>query len=68
MKRLIALGTMALFALALTAGCGKKESKESDKVPEEVKKAEQMDSTRMDSAADTMMMHQDDTTSEMGGE
>lgn len=42
---------VSVFVMALAFGCGKKETKETDKVPVEVKEAEQMDSTRMDSAA-----------------
>ena len=36
--------------LAMVIGCGQKEAEETD-VPVEVKQAEQMDSTRLDSAA-----------------
>jgi len=49
-KLVIAFLTIA-FALAVSYGCGKKESAEpAGKVPTEVKEAETMDTTRMDSA------------------
>lgn len=51
MKRFFILLMVSVFVMALAFGCGKKETKETDKVPVEVKEAEQMDSTRMDSAA-----------------
>ncbi len=52
MKRLLIVFSVIAFALAVSFGCGKKESGEqADKVPAEVKKAETMDTTRMDSAA-----------------
>ncbi len=68
MKRLTLLGLMALFVLALTVSCGKKESEESDKVPLEVKQAEQMDSTRLDSAVTDTLMLKTERTSPTGGE
>ena len=50
MKRVILLLMVALLVLAMIYGCGKKEA-ESDKVPVEVKEAEAMDTTKLDSAA-----------------
>lgn len=51
MKRLLVVFSVIAFALAVSFGCGKKESEEpAGKVPAEVKKAETMDTTRMDSA------------------
>lgn len=51
MKRVVLLLMVALLALAMFYGCGKKEAEEPDKVPVEVKQAETMDTTRLDSAA-----------------
>jgi len=48
-KRIVILFSVVLLALAITFSCGKKKAQESNKVPLEVKKAEQMDSTRLDS-------------------
>ena len=67
MRRLLIAFMSIALALAVSYGCGKKESREHpDKVPPEVKKAEAMDSTRMDSVMmDTTEMdstrHQRDT-------
>ncbi|NOY89454.1 MAG: hypothetical protein GXO93_08750 [FCB group bacterium] len=49
-KRIIFLISLLLFVLTITFSCGKKKAQETDKVPLEVKKAELMDSTRLDSA------------------
>lgn len=51
MKKLIVLLVILSLMLAMVVGCGQKEAEDADKVPVEVKQAEQMDSTRMDSAA-----------------
>ena len=48
MKRFLVLLLVALFAIGLTVGCGKKEAAEADKVPADVKEAEMADTTRMD--------------------
>jgi hypothetical protein len=40
----------ALFIMALALGCGEKAEKETEKVPVEVKEAEQADTTRLDAA------------------
>jgi len=68
MKKLLNVFLLIAFALAVSFGCGKKESGEpADKVPAEVKKAETMDTTRMDSAMmDTTVMESTtvDTTEE----
>lgn len=54
LKKLFVLSLSALFIMALALGCGEKAEKETEKVPVEVKEAEQADSTRMDAAeADT---------------
>ena len=45
------------MVFALIVGCGKKADEATDKVPVETKKAEMMDSTRMDSG-----MHMMDST------
>lgn len=51
MRKLLIVFSVIAFALAVSLGCGKKESEEpAGKVPAEVKKAETMDTTRMDSA------------------
>ncbi len=51
MRRLLIVCSSIVFALALGFGCGKKETKEQPgKVPVEVKEAEKLDTTRMDSA------------------
>ena len=50
MKRILLLLMIALLAIAMIYGCGKKEADSPDKVPVEVKEAETMDTTRMDSA------------------
>lgn len=49
MKKLLILFLVSIFVLGLIIGCGKKEA-ESDKMPADVKEAEMMDSTRMDSS------------------
>ena len=50
MKKILVLLVIMALALAFVYGCGKKEAEDTDKVPVEVKEAEVMDSTRMDSA------------------
>ena len=64
MKKLLIAVMLLALVLAVSVGCGKKETQEpAGKVPEEVKQAETMDTTRMDSAMmDTTMM---DTMQEM---
>ncbi len=60
MKRFAVAAATILMVLAFGFGCSKK-TEDTNKVPAEVKKAEMMDSTRMDSAmADTMQgkMHE----------
>lgn len=57
MKKLLFLAALSLMVFALMVGCGKKADEATDKVPVEVKKAEMMDSTRMDSS-----MHKMDST------
>lgn len=65
MKRVVVLFSVALLAMSLGYGCGKKEAEEPGKVPIEVKQAETMDSTRMDSAAvDTVDTIETDTAEE----
>ena len=68
MRKLLIVFSVIAFALAVSLGCGKKESEEpAGKVPAEVKKAETMDTTRMDSAMmDTTVMESTtvDTTEE----
>lgn len=49
MKKLLILFLVSIFVFGLIIGCGKKDA-ESDKMPAEVKEAEMMDSTRMDSS------------------
>ena len=65
MKKLLLLAALTLMVFALVVGCGKKADEATDKVPVEVKKAEMMDSTRMDSGThmmdSTMMDSMDDT-------
>ena len=51
MRKMLAVTMALLVALCFIYGCGKKETKEDDKVPVETKKAEMADSTAMDSAA-----------------
>ncbi|RKX23503.1 MAG: hypothetical protein DRP47_12720 [Candidatus Zixiibacteriota bacterium] len=51
MKKLLILMVIALAAIALILGCGKKADENAGKTPPDVKKAEIIDSTRMDSAA-----------------
>ena len=53
MKRLLILSVMTLMVFALVVGCGKKADEATDKVPVETKKAEMMDSTRLDEMADS---------------
>lgn len=50
MKKFIVLLVIVSLMLAMVIGCGQQEAEETD-VPVEVKQAEQMDSTRLDSAA-----------------
>ena len=51
MRKVLIVFLLIAFTLAISLGCGKKESEEpAGKVPPEVKKAEVMDTTRMDSA------------------
>ena len=60
MKRFAIVAAVALAIFAFGSGCSKK-TEDTNKVPAEVKKAEMMDSTRMDSAMmDTMQekMHE----------
>ncbi len=54
MKKLLLLAALSLMVFALVIGCGKKADDAADKVPVEVKKAEMMDSTRMDSGTQMM--------------
>ena len=49
MNKLLFLTVLSLMVFALVVGCGKKADEATDKVPVETKKAEMMDSTRMDS-------------------
>ena len=51
MGKMLAVTMALLVALCFTYGCGKKETKEDDKVPVETKQAEMADTTAMDSAA-----------------
>ncbi len=68
MKKLLFLAALSLIVFALMVGCGKKADEATDKVPVEVKKAEMMDSTRMDSGThmmdSTMMDSMGDTHEE----
>lgn len=50
MRKMLAFTMALLVALCFIYGCGKKETKEDDKVPVETKQAEMADSTAMDSA------------------
>lgn len=51
MKRLLLLTLLTALTVGLVIGCGQKaDDTSSDKVPPEVKGAEMLDSTRLDSA------------------
>jgi PBP1b-binding outer membrane lipoprotein LpoB len=50
MRKMLAVTMALLVALCFIYGCGKKETKEDDKVPAETKQAEMADTTAMDSA------------------
>ena len=49
MNKLLFLTVLSLMVFALVIGCGQKADEATDKVPVETKKAEMMESTRMDS-------------------
>ena len=54
MKKIVPILGLLVLLLAVGSGCGDQKSEDDTKVPLEVKKAESMDSTRLDSAlADT---------------
>ncbi len=62
MKKFAMILAAGALISAIGIGCGKKESSEHmGKEPPEVKKAETMDSTRLDSAVDTMQEHMTDS-------
>ncbi len=61
MKRFLLLVAMVAMMFALVVGCGKKADEATDKVPVETKKAEMMDSTRMDEGMDSAMHMMDST-------
>lgn len=63
MKTIVTLVLTGLLLLSLV-GCGKTEQ-ESDKMPVDVKEAEQMDTTRLDSAMHDSTMMPVDTASDM---
>lgn len=49
-KRILVALLAGILVSALTYGCGRREAEPTDKEPLEVKQAERMDSTRLDSA------------------
>lgn len=51
MRKMLVITMALLMGLCFIYGCGKKETKEEDKVPAETKQAEMADSTAMDSAS-----------------
>ena len=65
MKKLLTVSFVILMIAVLVLGCGQKQEEGAGKVPADVKKAEQADSTRMDSAmidstmTDTMEVEED---------
>lgn len=68
-KKLLILFVIALATMALILSCGKKTEEDTGKTPPAVKKAETIDSTRMDSAVEATDTTLSDTTvSEKTGE
>ena len=66
-RRLLPILALLLILLVVAGGCGKKTDDDDTKVPLEVKKAESMDSTRLDSAlTDTIVV--DSPATEVSGE